>query len=188
MVKNLYTKYTQKSRMFLYPLLGIKRGSAVVPNETYVSITNMYKPEDMKLICLYHLRQDLEFRLFEKSKLSGNSRFDTFYEVEDDKGIYVFDFNHKSEMWSLFLAGKYSQIDNNTKNEILGFFANNPSNRNLINSYLNPENYFKSYSEYLNVPVDLMREVGELCSVPDLEKETLKVDVKQDKFLSIFEL
>ncbi len=79
MVKNLYTKYTQKSRMFLYPLLGIKRGSAVVPNETYVSITNMYKPEDMKLVCLYHLRQDLEFRMFEKSKLSGNSRFDTFY-------------------------------------------------------------------------------------------------------------
>jgi hypothetical protein len=91
-------------------------------------------------------------------------------------------------MWSLFLTGKYSHIDNNTKNEILGFFANNPSNRNLINSYLNPENYFKSYAEYLNVPVELMLEVGELCSIPDLEKETLKVDVKQDKFLSIFEL
>lgn len=188
MVKNLYKKYTQKSRIFLYPLLGIKRGSAVVPIETYVSIEGLHKPEDMKLICLYHLRTDLEFRTFEKSKLLNNPRFENFYEVEDNRGLYVFDFSNDSQLWNCFLSGGYSKIDKETKSSILLFFANNPSNRYLINSYLNPQSYFKSYAEYLNVPVELLEEVGELCSVPSLEKETLKVDVKQNQFLSIFDL
>jgi len=188
MVKNLYKKYTQKSRIFLYPLLGIKRGAAVVPVETYVSIEGLHKPEDMKLICLYHLRTDLEFRSFEKARLLNNPKFENFHELEDNRGLYIFDFSDESSLWNCFLSGKYSKIDKETKSSILLFFANNPSNRDLINSYLNPESYFKSYAEYLNVPVSLLREVGELCSAPSLEKETLKVDVKQNQFLSIFDL
>jgi hypothetical protein len=188
MVKKLYSKYTQKSRMFLYPLLGIRRGSAVIPIESYVSVAGIIKPEDHKLVCLYHLRTDLEFRQFEKNKLQNNPRFENFYEIEDNKGLYVFDFSDRPALWNCFINGKYSMIDTDSKKQILDFFNNNPANRDLINSYLNPENYFSEYAKYLNVDVKLLREVGELCSLPDFEKETLKADVKQSQFLSIFDL
>lgn len=188
MVKTLYSKYTQKSRMFLYPLLGIKRGSSVVPIETYISVKGLIEPDDSKLVCLYHLRTDLEFRSFEKSKLLGNSRFYNFYELEDDKGLYVFDFSDNPKFWNCLMNGKYSQIEKHLKVEILNFFTNNPKNKDLINSYLNPENYFESYAKYLNVEKELLEEVGELCSVIDLEKETLTTDIKQPQFLSIFDL
>ena len=53
-IKSIYAKYFQKSKMFLYPLLGIKKGVDIVPSETYITWGNSIKPEDMKLICLYH--------------------------------------------------------------------------------------------------------------------------------------
>lgn len=188
MLKNLYKKYTQKSRIFLYPLLNIKRGSSVVPIQTYVSVEGLHKPDDMKLICLYDVRTDLEFRMFEKSRLVGNPRFENYIEIEDEKCLYIFDFSTDVHLWDCFLKGKFSKINSDTKIAILNFFSNNPSNRDLINSYLNPENYFKTYAEYLNVPVKELRDVGELCSIPDINEETLKVSVKQNQFLSIFEL
>ena len=61
-INALYVKYFQKSKIFIYPLLDIKRGSSVVPVETYVSWDNHYTPEDMKLICLYDIRTDDEYK------------------------------------------------------------------------------------------------------------------------------
>ena len=49
----LYTKYFQKSKIFLYPLLEIKRGTFIVPNETYISWNDKINSEDMQLICIY---------------------------------------------------------------------------------------------------------------------------------------
>ena len=49
---SIYSKYFQKSKVFIYPLLGIKRGLSVVPKETYISWEGHCKPEDMKLICV----------------------------------------------------------------------------------------------------------------------------------------
>jgi hypothetical protein len=66
-LKSLYRDYFQKSRVFLYPMLEIKRGVSVTPIETYVSWDEHYKPEDRKFIVLYHLRNDKEFLNFEKS-------------------------------------------------------------------------------------------------------------------------
>jgi hypothetical protein len=36
-INTLYDKYFQKSKIFLYPLLGIKRGINIIPQETYLS-------------------------------------------------------------------------------------------------------------------------------------------------------
>ena len=78
MIKQLYIEYIQKSRIFLYPALDIKRCSSVTPIETYVSWKDNYTVDDNKLICLYHIRQDQEFKTFEKIKLFANSKFDDF--------------------------------------------------------------------------------------------------------------
>ena len=62
----------------MYPLLNIKRGSSVTPIETYMSWSEQFSIYDKKLICLYYLREDIEFKLFEKEKLLNNQLFYDF--------------------------------------------------------------------------------------------------------------
>lgn len=178
MITKLYTEYIQKSRLFLYPLLDIRKGSEAVPIESYVSWTGLYAPEDMKFVCVYHLRDDDVFRRFEKNKLTGNKLFHSFYETTNDEGVYVFDMTEYKHDWDQFLAGRYSQITTDTKNKILKFFMANKSNYHQINSYLNPEIYYEQYANLLNVNEKILRDVGELCSKPELKKENLKAKVK----------
>lgn len=183
MIKSLYTKYTQKSRLFLYPFLGIKRGVSITPIESYVSWTGVSTLEDKNLICVYHLRNDDEFKIFEKNKLLNNSKFRSFYELPDDKGVYIFNYESEPDIWNCFMQGQYSKLSIKHKTDILKFFEGNVTNHNLINSYLYPEKYFETYAQHLNVSEKLLREVGELCSKPDLDKENLTSDVKQIQFL-----
>ena len=182
MKKYLHTKYAQKSRFFLYPLLGIKRGSAVVPIESYISLTELVEPGDKKLVCLYDLRDDLEFRQFEKNKLLNNSKFLDYHELKDNRCVYIFDLSDEGNAWDCFMTGQYSKINTQAKIKILNFFSNHPGNRDLVNSFLNPEGYFEIYSTMLDVPVSLLQEVGELCDLPNIEEETLKIDVKEIQF------
>ena len=42
-----------------------------------------------------------------------------------------------------------------------------------MHSYLFPEKHFENYAALLNVEVEMLKEVGELCNKPDLEKESL---------------
>ena len=65
-ITSLYKDYFQKSRIFMYPILEIKRGASVTPIETYLSWEDQYSLCDRKLICHYHLRDDSEFTVFEK--------------------------------------------------------------------------------------------------------------------------
>ena len=106
MIKSLYTDYFQKSKIFLYPALGIARGTSVTPIETYTSWTGHYDHKDYKLIVTYHLRSDKDFMMFEKAKLLGNPYFMDFYESTDDKGIYVFDYSEFESDWEYYLEGK----------------------------------------------------------------------------------
>lgn len=178
MITKLYTEYIQKSRIFIYPLLDIRKGSEAVPIESYISWTGLYAPDNMKFVCVYHLRDDDVFRRFEKNKLTGNKLFHSFYETTTDEGVYVFDMSEYKQDWEKFLVGKYSQITTDTKNKILKFFMANKSNYHQINSYLNPEIYYEQYANLLNINEKILRDVGELCSKPELKKENLKAKVK----------
>lgn len=182
MIKSLYNEYFQKSRIFLYPALMIPRGTSVTPLETYVSWTAHYEKEDCKLICLYHLRSDLEFRSFEKMKLFGNPHFHDFYEVEDDKGLYIFDYQEFKDDWDKFLSGKYSTLSKQLKSLILGHYSKSKKNYVYVDSYLNPEMYYDLYSRLLNCDKKLLEQVGELCDKPDFEKETISLNIKELKF------
>lgn len=178
MIDRLYKEYIQKSRIFIYPLLDIKKGSDAVPLESYISWQGLYTPSDYKYICLYHLRDDEAFKKFEKVKLINNKLFDSYYETEDNCSVYVFDLKSYSKDLDCFREGRYTQISTETKNKILKFFMNSKSNYHHINSYLNPEIYYEVYGKLLGVNESLLREVGELCSKPDLEKETLIANLK----------
>lgn len=177
-ITSLYKNYFQKSRIFMYPILEIKRGSSVTPIETYVSWDEQYSPEDIKLICLYHLRDDTDFIKFEKEKLVGNKYFHSFKEVEDKKAVYAFDFSEFRSDWMNIIEGKYSQISYSYKKKIENFYGRRNANYAYIESFLYPEKYYSMYSDIIGVSIDILKEVGELCSKMDIEKETLHAKIK----------
>jgi hypothetical protein len=171
-VHALYRKYFQKSKIFLYPLLDIKRGTKIVPSETYLSWNNSYSPEDMKLICVYDTT-NVGYEEFEKTVLLKHTRLSDYIKANDNKCIITFDFSDLSEDWFHFINGRYSQISLNVKRKIIGFFDQSTGNYIYVYSYLYPEKFFARYAEILDVPVDLLKSVGELCDKPDLDKEKL---------------
>ena len=175
---SLYSKYFQKSKIFLYPLLEIKRGTSVTPIQTYMGWSNYYKPEDMKLIATYHKREDEEFLKFEKDILLTHTRLADYVQIDVETVLLTFDFSDMEEDWKLFLAGKYSQMNKKTKIKIRNFFEKDSGNYMYVDSYLFPERYFEVYSELLRVSVESLEKVGELCSLPDFEKEILIVEVQ----------
>lgn len=179
-IKSLYKDYFQKSRIFLYPALDIKRGVSVTPIQCYVSWEGRYQPQDRKLVCLYALRDDDEYVRFEKVRLVGNKLFHDFHQIDDETGIYVFDFDGLADDWDIFLEGKYSQMSSVHKKKIKSFYGIYSSNFVYVDSFLNPDKYYGLYSELLDVDVELLKKVGELCSKPDMRKETLVLDIKPE--------
>jgi hypothetical protein len=172
----LYSKYFQKSKVFLYPLLGIKRGSNVVPEETFVSWNENLTSEDMKLICLYKRGKDQEFEYFEKLLLK-HPRLCDYVNINEEEVLFTFDFSDLGDDWDCFINGKYSMMSMSVKLKIIDFFDKKGGNYVYIESYLYPHKWYDRYSELLNVDVELLKEVGELCDKPDLVKEKLIMSV-----------
>lgn len=177
-IESLFKEYYQKSRIFLYPILEIKRGSSVTPIETYIAWDEHYSSKDMKLICLYHLRDDPEFRIFERDRLLKNKYFFDFKEVEGNKGVYVFDFSSHKKDWDKLMLSKYSQFSYPYKRKIEIFYGRRDSNFAYIESFIYPEKYYAMYADIMNVDESILREVGQLCSKVDFKKETLSIKVK----------
>jgi hypothetical protein len=183
-IESLFLDYVQKSRLFMYPALGIKRGGSVTPIETYVSLKDYYDETDHKLICLYHLRDDTEFKNFEKTNLLGNPKFYDFKQVEEGKGIYVFDFSSDKEDWDNFIVGHYSKLSEAHKKKVQAFFGNAGSNYAYIQSYLYPDRYYAMYAEILAEKKDResmmesLRHAVELCEKPDWKLERLEITIK----------
>jgi len=173
---SIYSKYFQKSKVFIYPLLGIKRGLSVVPKETYVAWEGHYKPEDMKLICVYDYREDEEYKKIEKNILLEHNRLSDYTKVKAEV-IITFDFSDLDHDWFHFINGRYSELDTKIKQKILGFFDIHGGNYAYMHSYLIPEKYYDNYSELLGIDAETLNEVGELCDKPNLNNETLILDI-----------
>jgi len=172
-ITSLYDKYFQKSKIFLYPLLDIKRGTSVVPQETYVAWNDYISSEDMKLVAIYKARKDIMYKNFINKTLLKHPRLVEHWIINDEDVVFVFDFCDLEDDWYYFTQGKYSKISNPTKRKVCNFFEKNSGNHLYVNSYLYPVNHFKNYAKILDVGVSLLKSVGELCDKPDLRKETL---------------
>jgi len=173
----LYKEYFQKSKIFMYPLLDIKKGSSAVPEQTYVSWNEHYKPEDAKLITVYPKRTDAIYKVFESKVLLKHPRICDYIELNEEQVLITFDFSDLSDDWNHFINGRYSMIDIKIKRKILSFFSQSGGNYVYMESFLFPEKFFNLYANLLNTSEELLRDVGELCSKPDLEKETLIAEV-----------
>jgi hypothetical protein len=172
-INELYKKYFQKSKIFMYPLLGIERGN-VVPEEVYSSMNDKYTHQDRKLILVYDPKMDLKYETFKEERLLNHKLLHERIEVQNGYEIFIFNMSDFSSDWDLFLTGKYSQMSLEVRNQILNFFEKKSGNYIYVHSFLFPETWFKRYAEILDVPESLLKEVGELCDVPNQEKEQLK--------------
>lgn len=179
-INNLYKKYFQKSKILLYPLLGIERGN-IAPLEVYLSIEGIYSPQDQKLVCVYDPTCDESYMEFKKERLEKHSLLSEQFADKNGNEVFVFDFSKYASTWNLLLDGKYSQIPIKEKNLILNFFEKNSGNYIYIHSYLFPNKWHQRYAEILDVPVDLIKEVNELIDKPNFEKETFHYKVEQPK-------
>jgi hypothetical protein len=175
-ISALYKKYFQKSKIFIYPLLDIKRGTQIVPSETYVAWNNSYNPEDKKLICVYDTDQ-FGYTDFEKDVLLKHTRLCEYNKVNSKQSVCVFDFSDLGVDWTHLITGSYSKISEKIKRKIVNFFDKNSGNYIYVTSYMFPESFYKRYAEILDVSVTLLEEVGELCDKPNLEKERLLIEV-----------
>lgn len=177
MIQNLYVKYFQKSRSFLYPALGIKRTSHHSPSGTYIAVDGLVGPEDMKLICTFKEDNSEGFKSFEQQLLLSNPLFSKLVHIEDYK-TYLFDFSGYQSDWFNFILGKYSEFSIPLKKAIKLYYGENSSEYNYMDSYLNPDKYIEVYAKLLNIDSHILKDVGELCDPCDLDKETLKIPVE----------
>jgi hypothetical protein len=181
MIKEVLASYTQKSKLFLFPLLGFPRNTTTNPLQTYVLWDGVYTVGDMNLICEYPNRTDKDFKDFEK-KMMSHVHFLDYKETENNTSLYVFDMNSYADAWGKFLTGKYSTFDISHKKKIRYYFSNNSLSTAYIDSYFSPEKYYAVYAELLGVEKSLLESVKELCSIPDLLQENLIIKIKDVQF------
>ena len=173
--------------MFLYPHLGIKRGGSITPVETYMSWKDLYALKDHKLIAVYHLRDDQEFKIFEEKMLLNNRLFETFQDLEDEKRAYIFDYSRFDKDFRKIINGKYSLLSDSYKSTVLNYYQGHRH----VESYLYPNRYYNEYASLLSEKRDfskmkeLLMNVKELCPLPDLSKETFGISEKVATFENI---
>lgn len=181
-MNSIYSKYFQKSRSFLYPILGIKKGSYAAPVGTYIAIENLIDPDDVKLICTYKEDDTEDFKTFEEQMLITNPLFDRILELDGYK-LYVFDLKVYESDWFNFLLGKYSKLSSTIKRAIKIYYGEKSAEYKYMDTYLHPEKYFEDYAKILDVDIKELKKIGELCDPCDLDKETLKVEIENLQIL-----
>jgi hypothetical protein len=172
MSNGVYTDYFQKSKVFLYPLLRIKKNVPFTPAETYICWDGVYDVNDFKFLCVYNTEMDEKFKSFE-SNLKGNVLFEEYHKLSDDTHLYIFDFTPFKRDFDSFVKGKYSKFTKISKDTIEEFFGNNGKIASFVTAFLFPDIYHAEYAKALNVPMNVIESVYELCNKPDLDKETL---------------
>ena len=176
-MKKIYREYFQKSKVFLYPLLGIKKGVRFVPVQTYISWNGYYTESMNKFLCLYSIDEgSSDFNEFQELHLKSHPHFEEYHVIDDTNHLFVFDLSMFQKDIDCFKLGKYSKFTEKTKETISLFFGEKGTIAEYVESYLWPDYYWNEYSDILDIDIELLINVGELCDKPDLKKEDLKKD------------
>jgi hypothetical protein len=175
MITKAYSKYFQKSKAFLFPLLGLPKFALTFEIETYLVLDNIVSLEDVNIVCKIKHNDSEDFFIYEK-KYIDKSRYlvDKFENKELKETIYIFSLEDYREDYTNFLNGKYSKFSKDSKSIIKKYYTLYKNELDHFNSYLNPSDFLNLYTNLLNVDMDVLKEVGELCDKYDLNKETLK--------------
>lgn len=173
----LYDKYLHKSRMFCYPLIGIRRKAEIIPSQTFMSWNGLYKANDLRLVCHYSNCNSPSFNKFSKEYLESNRLFEKRIKLETDQFAYVFDFSTYEKDWQCILSGKYSKLSNDYKKQVLKFFLLNKDHFDVIKKILYPTDHYTEFASMLNVSTELISNVGEVLDLPDLNREAFTFEL-----------
>ena len=172
-MRGVYTEYFQKSKVFLYPLLRLKKGIDFVPSETYCFWDEIYDHLDYKFICVYKTKCNEAFIKFQLDHLPLLQNQMEHYDLGDEQ-LIIFDMKDYRHDYDKFIEGRYSAFSINSKIAILDFFGGQGRISSYVKSFLTPEEEIhKLYAKYFDVDLELIQEVYEVCSPPDEIKETL---------------
>ena len=175
-MEEIHTSYFQKSKVFLYPLLKLKRGIAYVPRQTYVCWEHEYTIKDCKLLCEYHAKPTNAFITFSNNYLKGHKLFYKYVDLNENRHLFIFDLTPYKSDFNRFIGGRYSQFSLESKLEILDFFLSSQKMSNHMHDFLSPEFAHDKYARILGVDIKEIKEVYEVCSILDLNKETFQND------------
>lgn len=176
-MNRVYADYFQKSKTFLFPVLGISRRSSIQVKGTYTSWLDIYTNADKKLICVYDNVQTEAFKAFEAKVLLSSPLYHSHQKTKDNEGIYIFDMDVIKKDWTHFLSGSYSKMSKVLKEAILKYYYKSAEYEH-VRSFLYPEEFFSIYATLLNVDEKLLMEVGQLCDKYNNELENLKISVE----------
>ena len=185
-LKSIYSKYHQKSRTFLYPLLGYKSSSNYKPFGTFIEWYGRIKKTDRKLIVLYKTLDTEGWKSFEHGMIKTHPNYVNCFELEEDYIAYIFTLEKYKNEWNNFLLGKYSKFSPEAKNVIKAFFGVNTGNWETVESYLYPERFFDQYAILLADPQDVPKMIecitahGELCDPYNSKEECLMVEPREE--------
>lgn len=169
----VYTDYFQKSKVFLYPLLKIRKGVTHVPVQTYIAWENVYVLDDNKFMCEYRTKMTPEFRKFAFNYLQKHVLFEDYIELDNNRHLFIFDYETLKFDFKNFIKGAYSKISLKSKIDIIDFFASQDKISAYVQGFLSPDTAHEEYADQLGVNVELIKDIYEVCDPPNLEKETL---------------
>ncbi len=172
-MRGVYTEYFQKSKVFLYPLLRLKKGIDFVPAETYCFWDEIYDAMDYKFICLYKTKYTKAFATFQINHLPLLKNNMEHYDLGNEQ-LIIFDMKQYRHDYDKFIEGRYSAFGIDSKIAILDYFGGQGRISSYVKSFLTPdEDLHRLYSDYFDVDLELIKDVHELCSKPDIIQETL---------------
>lgn len=168
--------YRQKSKLFLWPLVRIKRTASLKPLQTFLidPIQGIYET-DYKIIAPFYKESR-----FDEDYLLTNEFFHDFYET-DELLVYVFDLRSYSDDFDKFLQGKYTEYSKASKALVNLYYGSQVGLKvkphPQIEAYLNPkEATYVKVAEELNIDVYKLIALKEIVNPPNLEKETFYED------------
>lgn len=175
-LKKLYGKYFQKSKSFLYPLVGIKKDSLYAPIQTYMAWDGIFSITDQKLIATYYVRDDEQaWDSYLLNTIMKNKFFSEYHELDEEILAVSYDLSLMADDYQKVLFGQYSKLSKILKGRIREFYGYNSPEWAYMESFLFPDRYVPMYSKLLDVDESHIRHTGELCDKPNLDSETLKI-------------
>lgn len=171
----IYDYYTQKSRVFCYSVLGMKKGAAFVPEETYMAWKNVYSFDDCRLLLHYKNCNAVNFETYSKNIIEKCTLFEKHVIISETERVYVFDFTRYRTDWQMILAGKYSQLRYPYKKAIEAYYVKDYQNSKIVSKIIYPVKHYSEFAGYLGVTPEIVKEVGEVFDKPDLDREELVV-------------
>lgn len=160
---DILKEYSQKSTLFLFPLLNVKAN--IKPLGTYFGIHG-FNNGNNNLICMYYNKEKDYQNL--KNSLQYLDEFEV-YVTEGDYDIFVFNMSNIGDNYTKIINGSYSKIDQGLKIKITC-----KDTKSMAVKGLYPEQFYSDYAEWLEIPVEQITG-NELLSSPDLSAETLTV-------------